>query len=382
MLKRVVIVGAGPCGLVALKEMRAAGHEAILFEKCAALGGTFASVTAYPDLHLTISNWLMAFSDFPDPERLCYPSADHYLRYLQCYTRHFDLERHITYNAEVASADLGADGRWSLEICRHDLVAASRIDADALIVATGANQMPKEIPSELRGFKGRILNSTEYNEAFKQEVEEKHLRVLVVGMHHELTLFESSMASPDMRCSRADPRTGGGESAAGIAPELGCLSPNVSVWLRHSLCVGPRYVNSKSEMEQVERNKHQDVPANAFLEAGATNRMSAIQNVYAYGFWRRLVWHTSMLNPTLSRMNLQSTAGAFFSSDQATYATKNSRMCEALHGGKIECFVTPGLSTTGNTVTFKMPDGDQEQREFDVVMLCTGFRSSFTWIIY
>ena len=79
---RVVVIGGGPCGLVALKELLEAGHGAILFERSASLGGVFASSTSYPGLHLTISNWMMAFSDHQDPTRLHYPSAEHYLAYL------------------------------------------------------------------------------------------------------------------------------------------------------------------------------------------------------------------------------------------------------------------------------------------------------------
>jgi dimethylaniline monooxygenase (N-oxide forming) len=100
-MKRVAIIGAGPCGLAALKEMREAGHEAVLYERSSALGGIFASAAVYPSLHLTISNWAMAFSDFPDPKRLCYSSANEYLQYLEEYARHFDLERHICYHSEV-----------------------------------------------------------------------------------------------------------------------------------------------------------------------------------------------------------------------------------------------------------------------------------------
>lgn len=58
-MKRVVIVGAGPCGLTALKEMVVGGHDAILFERSNVLGGIFSSAAMYPDLHLTISNWAM-----------------------------------------------------------------------------------------------------------------------------------------------------------------------------------------------------------------------------------------------------------------------------------------------------------------------------------
>lgn len=82
---------------------------------------------------------------------------------------------------------------------------------------------------------------------------------------------------------------GGGESAADISAELGNLSPNVTVWLRRPACVGPRYLNAKDEMQQVESNKTADFPANGFLEAATTNRMSVGQNVYAYGFFRRLL---------------------------------------------------------------------------------------------
>jgi dimethylaniline monooxygenase (N-oxide forming) len=42
-MPEVVVVGAGPCGLAALKEMLAAGHNAVLLEKTDKLGGVFAS---------------------------------------------------------------------------------------------------------------------------------------------------------------------------------------------------------------------------------------------------------------------------------------------------------------------------------------------------
>jgi dimethylaniline monooxygenase (N-oxide forming) len=55
-MKRIIIVGAGPCGLVALKGILEAGHDTILFERSAALGGIFARTATYPNLHLTIYN--------------------------------------------------------------------------------------------------------------------------------------------------------------------------------------------------------------------------------------------------------------------------------------------------------------------------------------
>lgn len=352
-MKRVVIVGAGPCGLVALKEMRDCGHEAILFERSATLGGAFAGAFMYPNLHLTISNWAMAFSDFPDSERLCYPSAEEYLRYLQRYSHQFDLEHHITYHSEVYSAVLGHDGRWSLKIRQVGGQNILSMQADAIIVATGANQVANKTPSGLTEFGGRIIHSSEYGDGFKRDVAEKKLRVLVVG---------------------------GGESGADVSAELGELSPNVTVWLRRPSCVGPRYLNATSEMQQVAANKTHDFPANGFLEAATTNRMSAGQNVYAYGFFRRLLWHAPVLNRTLSRMCLSSTMSAFVMNDQATYVTKNQRMCEALHERKVEVLVSPTISARERTCEFHMPDDTRQKRDFDAVVLCTGFRTEFPWL--
>ncbi|CZR56845.1 uncharacterized protein PAC_06734 [Phialocephala subalpina] len=274
-MKRVVIIGAGPCGLVALKEMLDGGHEAILFERSATLGGAFASAAMYPNLHLTISNWAMAFSDFPDSERLCYPLAEDYLRYLQRYAHHFDLERQISYSSELEEQ------------------TTLSMQADALIVATGANQVANHMPSGLSRFGGQILHSSEYGDCFKREVAEKGLRVLVVGC---------------------------GESGADISAELGELSPNVTVY----------------EVQQIAANKTQDFPANGFLEAATTNRMSAGQNVYA--------------------------------------------MCEALHEKKIEVQVCLTISARKQTCEFHMLDGTAQQRDFDAVVLCTGYRTEFPWI--
>ncbi|KAK9772278.1 putative FAD/NAD(P)-binding domain-containing protein [Seiridium cardinale] len=383
-MKRVVIIGSGPCGLVALKEMREAGDEAILFEKSSRLGGVFATSTVYPNLHLTISNWEMAFSDFPDPERLRYSTAQEYLRYLQ-FAR--------TSN-EI----------WHLEVHKRlKPQAISHIEADALIVATGANQVANKIPDGLADFRGRVMHSSQYDEAFKQEVAAKKLRVLLVG---------------------------GGESGADISAELGELSPNVvTVWMRRAACVGPRYLNHIGEMQQVEANKTQDFPANGFLEAATANRIErsserneykkhssafhsleystrcsfrslvfdpfeperqsrpvsnpkerSVYREYAYGFFRRILWYAPVLNRVLNSMNLYSTGPAFLMNDQATYATKNQRMCEALQQGSIEVLVGPTISTSGRICEFRTNDHSKLHREFDVILLCIGFNAEFPWL--
>ncbi|KAH8659898.1 hypothetical protein BX600DRAFT_482046 [Xylariales sp. PMI_506] len=355
-MKRVVVVGAGPCGLVALKEMLDAGHDATLFERSDVLGGIFASAAKYPDLHLTISNWCMAFSDFPDTRRLCYPSGEEYLQYIHNYASHFQLERHIKFNSEVTSARLRKDGKWDITVLEGSSSRKNnlRLECDALVVATGAHHVPNKTPAELDGFTGTVIHSNEYGEAFKRDVAEKKLRVMIIG---------------------------GGESSADISAELGELSPAVAVWLRRQHCFGPRYLNNKNEMAQVEINKTRDFPANSFLEAATTNRMSAAQNVYLYGLWRRVLWNLPILNSSLNTMCLESTKPAFFLNDQATFVTKNQRMCEAVGEGKVEVVVSPTMSANGRTCTFQVEGSSKPQkREFDTAVLCNGYRTEYPWI--
>ncbi|KAF2735613.1 FAD/NAD(P)-binding domain-containing protein [Polyplosphaeria fusca] len=351
-MKRIAVIGAGPCGLVALKEMIEGGHDAILLERTSDIGGVFSSNTIYPDLHLTISNWAMAFSDFPDPQRLCYPSATDYLNYLRSYARHFDLERHIIYNAEVTSASYN-NNQWLLEVQENETQAGVEYAVDALIVATGANQLPQTVPPELKPFSGLILHSSDYDTTFRANVRKNKLRVLVIG---------------------------GGESGADISADLGTLTPHTTVWLRRAICIGPRYLTSLPEMSQVASNKTTSFPANSFLEAATTNRMSAAQNVYTYGFFRKILWHTSVLNRTLSNLCLTSTESAPLMNDQATYVTKNQRMCEAWESGIINVRTCPQISVRGRTVRFHTSARVTEPREFDAVVLCTGFRCEFPWL--
>jgi dimethylaniline monooxygenase (N-oxide forming) len=295
----------------------------------------------------------MAFSDFPTPQRQCYPSGAEYLQYLKDYASHFDLERCIRYNTKVESASLSKSGIWRLELHELETGNCRFFEADALIVATGAHQVPKTLPTQLSNFSGRVVHSSNYTETFRQHVKAQKARVLLVG---------------------------GGESGADIAADLGDLTPNTAVWLRRPNCFGPRFLVSDSEMPQVRACKNEEFPVNSFLESATTNRMSAAQNVYFYGFWRRLLWKMPILNRMLSRACLDSTASAPLMNDQATYVTKNQRMCEAWEDEKIEVLITLTVSAKGTTVTFTMDNGTILQREFDVVVLCTGYSTAFPWL--
>ncbi|KAK6220532.1 hypothetical protein LQW54_001977 [Pestalotiopsis sp. IQ-011] len=332
-MKDIIIVGAGPSGLVALKEMREAGHNAMIFERSKSLGGVFASPLIYPDLHLTISNRFMAFSDFPDPTRMHYSSAEEYLQYLHDYARHFDLEKYISQMFRYL--DIGGSRRSDRGYGRQS------------IAESGHSGAP--------GFDGRVIHSSQYGEDFKQYVAKTKARVLVVGA---------------------------GESGADVSAELAELSPNVTVWLRRPPCIASRYMDhSASEMEQVLLNKTQSVPISRFLEVNTANYIGSGLNVFLYGMFREFIFRLPGLNKVMTRFDLAHWASASGRADQATYAAKNMRTCEAVTEDKLTFVVNAHTSASGRTCTFGLEQKDDaSSREFDAVVLCTGFRAAFPWL--
>jgi dimethylaniline monooxygenase (N-oxide forming) len=351
MHKKAVIVGSGPCGLVALKELIGAGHDAILFERSSGLGGVFASKMSYPGLHLTISNWMMAFSDHPDPSHLHYPTAEHYLAYLHSYAQRFNLGTHCRYNTEVLNAQLGENGRWELAVNTNE--RRWTVTADTLVVATGANSIPKDVTDHFTRFQGRVMHSADYNSDVQNEISRKQLRVLIVG---------------------------GGESAADISAEISSLTKHAAIWLRRPIVLAPRYTSPGKEISKILKNRTNTFPTTIFLEASTTNRLSAMQNVYFYGIFRRFLWRARISLPTLARMCLDGTRSEYIKNDQAAVVTKNQRMCEAIAEGNLDCVICPSIEVDNRTITFRVPDRRIQCREFDLVLLCTGYGSQFSWL--
>jgi len=110
--KKVFIIGAGPSGVVALKEMVEAGHDAICMDAKSQIGGLFS--VAYQELYTTTSNMFLAFSDFPPEGDIKYWSKDEYLDYLNAYVDHFQLRERIFLNTAVTKVTLDESGTWKI----------------------------------------------------------------------------------------------------------------------------------------------------------------------------------------------------------------------------------------------------------------------------
>lgn len=93
---RIAVIGAGPGGLVAAKNLLEAGFDVTVFEAGDAVGGQWHSVSStsgiWPGMRTNTSRALTAFSDLAYDDRLAlHPAAEDIEAYLQRYCDTYDL---------------------------------------------------------------------------------------------------------------------------------------------------------------------------------------------------------------------------------------------------------------------------------------------------
>lgn len=207
--KNVCVIGAGPSGLVAARELRKEGHKVVVLEQNHDVGGQwlydeknvegedplgrnpFLKVhsSVYNSLRLASPREIMGFTDFPflmkkgrDMRR--FPSHVELLMYLKDFCEWFGLRDMIRFNTRVDYV-----GMLDYSVCRNDLKWVVRSKEknsdkmveevfDAVVVATGHYSQPK-LPS-IKGmdtWKRKQMHSHIYRipEPFRNEI------VVVVG---------------------------------------------------------------------------------------------------------------------------------------------------------------------------------------------------------
>lgn len=102
------VIGAGPSGLTALKNLLQCGIHAECLEREDNLGGNWyfgsSSSRVFESTKLISSKSLTEFTDFPMPrEWPAYPNHRQCLEYLHHYSDHFGLRDHILFQNPVAA---------------------------------------------------------------------------------------------------------------------------------------------------------------------------------------------------------------------------------------------------------------------------------------
>ncbi|PHH84202.1 hypothetical protein CDD83_2324 [Cordyceps sp. RAO-2017] len=182
---RIAVVGLGPAGLTALKNLREEGFDAVAFERRDQVGGvwSYSPDTSYTSvIRETVSNiskFVSGFSDFPMPKEYPpYLSGSQVAEYFQSYARHFGLEPHIRFNSTVKRVTRDeARGAWRLRIAGPDG------ESDALFdkVVFGTGSETKAVWPAMPGrdkFKGVVMHGQNY----RSPAPLAGKRVLVVGI--------------------------------------------------------------------------------------------------------------------------------------------------------------------------------------------------------
>ncbi|VVB06066.1 unnamed protein product [Arabis nemorensis] len=211
--RHVAIIGAGPSGLVAARELRREGHSVVVFERQNQVGGTWnytdhvepdplsvdptrpvVHSSVYGSLRTNFPRECMGFRDFPfvvrsgvsesiDPRR--FPSHYEVLAYLQEFAKEFGIEEMIRFETTVVrvapavetDGEVG-NGKWRVESTEKEKKVGRDEIYDALVVCNGHYIEPRlaQIPG-ISSWPGKEMHSHNYRlpEPFKDQV------VVIIG---------------------------------------------------------------------------------------------------------------------------------------------------------------------------------------------------------
>lgn len=181
--QQVALIGAGPSGLAAARNLQKAGIPFQGFEAHADLGGLWnignPRSTVYPSAHLISSKRTTEFAEFPMGEEVAdYPSHRALMAYFTRFADHFRLREHYRFNARVSKIEpLGAGSMplWRVRWSDGDGLARSA-DFKAVVIANGTLAEPS-----MPAFKGRFAGELLHTSAYKSAELFKGKRVLIVG---------------------------------------------------------------------------------------------------------------------------------------------------------------------------------------------------------
>jgi dimethylaniline monooxygenase (N-oxide forming) len=182
---KVAVIGAGVCGLPAIKSSLEMGFDVVCFERRDGVGGlwNYSEDTNQTDglandslgrvMPFTVTNLskeTLSYSDFLVPREFPqFLPHTKYLEYLRMYAEHFRLTDHIRFHTDVTCVRQATDidqsnaGRWVVISNNLQTGSTSTEFYDAVLVCVGHDGV-KYMPQfeGLQDFKGHILHSQDY----------------------------------------------------------------------------------------------------------------------------------------------------------------------------------------------------------------------------
>ncbi|CEG56322.1 flavin-containing monooxygenase [Legionella fallonii] len=317
---RICIIGAGPSGLAAIKNLQEQGlTNVVVFEKNNQIGGNWffdehnEHSSVYETTHIISSKRWSQFDDFPMPSDYPdYPSHALLLKYFRDYSQHFALDKYVRFNSTVLKVTRDESNQWHVTYENEQGVHQECFDY--LLVANGHHWDPvlPEYPGE---FDGEILHSHQYKKAqiFKDK------RVLVVG---------------------------GGNSACDVAVEASRIAPRVCISMRRGYHIFPKFIFGKPTDDAVAKIQ--------WIPSGIRQKIITLVVRVLQGRYPKY----KLLKPDCGPLEIHPTINS-----ELLYFIRHGKIMPRLGIAKFE----------KNTVHFI--DGSQE--EFDTVIFATGYQVSF-----
>ena len=315
MNKRICVIGAGPSGITAIKNIAESGFNVKAFDINSDVGGNWiyneneSHSSVFETTHIISSKSLSQFEDFHFSNNVAdYPSHNELRQYFQSYAKNFGLYKHIQFNTLVRKCERQEDNNWEVTtICKNK--ESVEVFSD-LVVCNGHHWKPN-IPNYSGNFNGSFIHSHNYKKAFPFT----NKNVLVIG---------------------------GGNSACDVAVETSRVSNKTFLSWRRGYRIIPKFFMGKPS----------DVFASymSFLPISIRNKLA--------GF---LAYITNGSNSNYGLLKPKHKFGE-------THPTINSELLYKIRHGKI--FPKNDIDFfKGDYVYFK--DGSNEK--IDVIIACTGF---------
>lgn len=216
---KVCVIGAGPSGITAAKNLLDAGLQVTVFDFGKEVGGNWVfsesegHSSVFETTHIISSKALSQYDDFPMPDDYPdYPSHRQLAAYFQSYARHFDLYKYIHFQTLVKKCDYTEDEKWVVTILKDGIETQETFDA--LAVCNGHHWLPR-MPIYEGHFDGEYLHSHHV----KRFSHFKDKRVLVIG---------------------------GGNSACDVAVESSRVAASVDLSWRRGYWIVPKFIFGKA----------------------------------------------------------------------------------------------------------------------------------------
>lgn len=315
MPKSVCIIGAGPSGITAAKNLSDLGLCVTVFEASGGVGGNWVfsetpgHSSVFETTHIISSRTLSQYDDYPMPaDYPDYPSHRHLATYFKNYVTHFGVESHIHFNTKVIQCKYLTDTRWEITI-EHEGVQQVYY-FDALAVCNGHHWNPR-MPTYPGNFAGSLLHSHDVKrfEIFKDK------KVLVIG---------------------------GGNSACDVAVESSRVAASVDLSWRRGYWIAPKFLMG--------------IPADVFSQK---------VNWMPRWLWQKMVKLSLRIRNGSNKLyGLPDPDGPIGSH----HPTINEDLFYTIRHGKIK--PRPDIKKLDNhTVYFK----DDSSSEYDIIVACTGY---------